>query len=96
MAKAGNLMDILVREEIDHGFAWFPGAVDPRTISSGGTKIVLWRVVAGGAWSRALTAPLGDLIPLETERGYNTTLPPDAAFDRQWALTVLDQALGLR
>lgn len=32
-------------------------------------------VVAGGAWSRRLTAPLGDLIPLETERGYNTTLP---------------------
>ena len=32
-------------------------------------------VVAGGAWSRALTAPLGDLIPLDTERGYNTTLP---------------------
>ena len=35
-------------------------------------------VVACGAWSRALTAPLGDLIPLDTERGYNTTLPPDA------------------
>jgi D-amino-acid dehydrogenase len=37
-------------------------------------------VVACGAWSRALTAPLGDLIPLDTERGYNTTLPP-GAFD---------------
>lgn len=37
-------------------------------------------VVAAGAWSRALTAPLGDLIPLDTERGYNTTLPP-GAFD---------------
>jgi D-amino-acid dehydrogenase len=37
-------------------------------------------VVAGGAWSRALTAPLGDLIPLDTERGYNTTLP-QGAFD---------------
>ena len=32
-------------------------------------------VVAGGAWSKRLTAPLGDAIPLETERGYNTTLP---------------------
>ncbi|MBN9314778.1 MAG: FAD-binding oxidoreductase [Devosia sp.] len=32
-------------------------------------------VVAGGAWSKHLTAPLGDDIPLETERGYNTTLP---------------------
>jgi len=37
-------------------------------------------VVASGAWSRALTAPLGDLIPLDTERGYNTTLPA-GAFD---------------
>jgi D-amino-acid dehydrogenase len=37
-------------------------------------------VVAAGAWSRALTAPLGDLVPLDTERGYNTTLPP-GAFD---------------
>lgn len=32
-------------------------------------------VVAGGAWSKRLTAPLGDNIPLDTERGYNTTLP---------------------
>ena len=37
-------------------------------------------VVATGAWSRRLTDPLGDCIPLETERGYNTTLPP-GAFD---------------
>ncbi len=44
--------------------------------SDSATKVV----VAGGAWSRALTAPLGDLIPLETERGYNTTLPP-GSFD---------------
>lgn len=32
-------------------------------------------VVAGGAWSKRLTSPLGDDVPLETERGYNTTLP---------------------
>ncbi|GLQ54761.1 NAD(P)/FAD-dependent oxidoreductase [Devosia nitrariae] len=37
-------------------------------------------VIAGGAWSHRLTEPLGDRIPLETERGYNTTLPP-GAFD---------------
>ena len=37
-------------------------------------------VIAAGAWSRRLTDPLGDRIPLETERGYNTTLPP-GAFD---------------
>ncbi len=37
-------------------------------------------VVAAGAWSHRLAAQLGDRIPLETERGYNTTLPA-GAFD---------------
>ena len=37
-------------------------------------------LVAAGAWSHRLAAGLGDHIPLETERGYNTTLPP-GAFD---------------
>ena len=37
-------------------------------------------IVAAGAWSHQLAAMLGDRIPLETERGYNTTLPP-GAFD---------------
>lgn len=45
---------------------------DGTTLSAG--KVV----VASGAWSRGLTAPLGDLIPLDTERGYNTTLPAGA------------------
>ena len=35
-------------------------------------------VIASGAWSKRLTGPLGDRIPLETERGYNTTLPVGA------------------
>jgi D-amino-acid dehydrogenase len=37
-------------------------------------------IVAAGAWSHRLAAGLGDHIPLETERGYNTTLPA-GAFD---------------
>ncbi|WP_394180540.1 NAD(P)/FAD-dependent oxidoreductase [Marinomonas posidonica] len=32
-------------------------------------------VIAAGAWSKPLAAQLGDRLPLETERGYNTTLP---------------------
>ncbi|GLK74737.1 FAD-dependent oxidoreductase [Ancylobacter dichloromethanicus] len=43
-------------------------------------------VIAGGAWSRPLARSLGDFIPLETERGYNTTLPP-GAFDLRRQLT---------
>lgn len=35
-------------------------------------------VLAAGAWSHHLARQLGDRIPLETERGYNTTLPADA------------------
>jgi len=35
-------------------------------------------VIAAGAWSHFLTRQAGDRIPLETERGYNTTLPKDA------------------
>ena len=32
-------------------------------------------VIAAGAWSKSLAAALGDPVPLDTERGYNTTLP---------------------
>ena len=32
-------------------------------------------IVAAGAWSTALSRQLGDPFPLESERGYNTTLP---------------------
>lgn len=46
-------------------------------------------VVAAGAWSHQLARTLGDCIPLETERGYNTTLPP-GAFDLQRQLTFPD------
>jgi D-amino-acid dehydrogenase len=35
-------------------------------------------VVAAGAFSHRIAGTLGEKIPLETERGYNTTLPPEA------------------
>lgn len=35
-------------------------------------------ILAGGAFSKKLAAKLGNIVPLETERGYNTTLPKDA------------------
>jgi D-amino-acid dehydrogenase len=43
-------------------------------------------VIACGAWSRPLARLAGDDVPLETERGYNTTLPP-GAFDLRRQLT---------
>lgn len=46
-------------------------------------------VVCAGAWSHRLAANLGEDFPLETERGYNTTLPADA-FPLQRQLTFCD------
>jgi D-amino-acid dehydrogenase len=46
-------------------------------------------VVAAGAWSHRLARSLGDRVPLEAERGYNTTLPP-GAFDLRRQLTFPD------
>ena len=47
-------------------------AADGRVLTAGQA------VVAAGAFSHRLARSLGERIPLETERGYNTTLPPDA------------------
>lgn len=44
-------------------------------------------VIACGAWSHTLAAQLGDKIPLETERGYNTTFPK-TAFDLKRQLVI--------
>lgn len=46
-------------------------------------------VLAAGAWSRSLARALGDRIPLDTERGYNTTFPT-ASFDLRTHLTFSD------
>lgn len=35
-------------------------------------------VIAAGAWSKTLAQSIGDNLPLDTERGYNTTLPVNA------------------
>ncbi|MCV0429327.1 MAG: FAD-dependent oxidoreductase [Roseibium sp.] len=43
-------------------------------------------IVCTGAWSHHLARTIGDRIPLETERGYNTTLP-DGAFELKTHLT---------
>lgn len=57
------------------------------TLEGGQTITARQTVVAGGAWSGELAALLGDTIPLEAERGYNTTLAADA-FDLKRQLVV--------
>lgn len=47
-------------------------------LANGTTRKAKHLVIAAGAWSHLLARQLGDRIPLETERGYNTTLPKSA------------------
>lgn len=48
------------------------------TLDDGTARTADALLVAAGAWSHLLAKGFGDRIPLETERGYNTTLPVDA------------------
>lgn len=57
-----------------------------RITFSNGSLEVSKAVIAAGAWSHHIARTLGDSIPLETERGYNTTLP-EGAFDLRTHLT---------
>ena len=56
-----------------------PGAVNVR-LDDGRALACAQVVIAAGAWSHQLARGLGERIPLQTERGYNTTLP-QGAFD---------------
>lgn len=67
--------------------AVLPGAEAVHVPLAGGAVLKARQVVvAAGAWSHRLTRTLGEHIPLETERGYNTTLPA-GAFDLRRQLT---------
>lgn len=62
----------------------------PAVRLSDGRLLLADRVVlAAGAFSHRLAATLGDKLPLEAERGYNTTLPADA-FDARLQLVFAD------
>ncbi|WP_041544850.1 MULTISPECIES: NAD(P)/FAD-dependent oxidoreductase [Chelativorans] len=52
------------------------------SVSNGEKFIGNQVIIAAGAWSRPFAASFGDRVPLETERGYNTTLPA-GSFDLQ-------------
>ncbi|WP_417686921.1 NAD(P)/FAD-dependent oxidoreductase [Roseibium sp.] len=45
------------------------------SFSDGTARRVEKLVIACGAWSKKLTSQLGDPVPLDTERGYNITVP---------------------
>ncbi|MCC7320922.1 MAG: FAD-dependent oxidoreductase [Rubellimicrobium sp.] len=63
------------------------GAVE--VVTDAGTLRLARLVIAAGAWSRPLARAVGLGLPLETERGYNTTLPA-GAFDLRTHVTFAD------
>lgn len=66
---------------IAEGRALEADATSASLVLTDGTRLTADHiVVAAGAWSHQLSRTMGDHIPLETERGYNTTLPV-GAFD---------------
>lgn len=62
------------------------GAGVTLTLADGQTRRAAQVVLAAGAHSHRLARKMGERIPLETERGYNTTLPGDA-FDLRTQIT---------
>jgi D-amino-acid dehydrogenase len=70
--------------EANRGVSVVTGEVESLKIANGSPAAVLndgrvlsadFAIIAAGAWSGALAASLGDRVLLESERGYNTTLP---------------------
>lgn len=61
------------------------GGVEIRA-TNGSTRRAAQVVLAAGAFSHRIARTLGENIPLETERGYNTTLP-SGAFDLRTQVT---------
>jgi D-amino-acid dehydrogenase len=67
------------------GVTWVPARATALVIAGDTVQIAMadgttvtadQAVVSAGAWSKPLASSLGDWIPLDTERGYNLTLPP--------------------
>jgi D-amino-acid dehydrogenase len=63
-------------------------------LSNGDEQTFNHVVICAGAWSHRLARQLGDVMPLETERGYNTTLPK-TAFDAKRMLIFSSDAFVL-
>jgi len=74
-----------------HGATWRQGFVEK--INETGVELASGElikadklIIAAGSWSHHFARILGDKIPLDTERGYNTTLPGNR-FDLKLPLT---------
>jgi D-amino-acid dehydrogenase len=87
LALARRLVEMNGRLRRGEALALEPAAGGIGVPLRGAQRITAQRVVvAAGAWSHHLARTMGERIPLETERGYNTTLPV-TAFDLKRQLT---------
>jgi len=87
LALARRLVELNGRLRRGEALALEPAAGGIGVPLRGAQRITAQRVVvAAGAWSHHLARTMGERIPLETERGYNTTLPV-TAFDLKRQLT---------
>lgn len=78
LALAERLRAVGGRIERANVAALRPTADGVEVVADSGALHASHVVLAAGAYSHRIARSLGDEIPLETERGYNTTLPPDA------------------
>jgi D-amino-acid dehydrogenase len=84
-----QLVDVLRQTLLQRGLTLVSGEVTRLgpagvTLADGRSLALRRLVLAAGAWSGRLAAQLGDPVLLESERGYNTTLPaPGIALSRE-------------
>jgi len=87
LALARRFTELGGRLHLGEALALEPAAAGIVAPLAGAQRITAQQVVvAAGAWSHRLARTLGERIPLETERGYNTTLPV-TAFELKRQLT---------
>ena len=91
---------VIIRDEVTGARIEAGRAVVLET--SGGDRAVDLLVVCAGAWSRKVAAWFGDIVPLESERGYHVTLPAAGVAPRRMLIMGEDQfvmtpmSMGLR
>lgn len=98
---AGRLGCVFRRGRVS-GIEFADGVAAGARLADGGTIEFDSVVIAAGAWSKPLAAQFGHKVPLDTERGYNTTLPnPGIALSRpvtfcEDSFVATPMAMGLR
>ena len=101
IARRAEALGVTLRRDRAVGFGAAGEGIEIR-LETGETLAADQVVIAAGAWSHRLARHWGDAIPLEAERGYNTTLPaPGVTLGRELifgeqGFVITPLAVGLR